>query len=227
MRKSIIFGIVACFGATAGSAQQIGNFCVADFTQPANCTANDVRFEDFIPVLVVEDCESGTFGEAEVVFDALASADGSPDRYDIGAFISLDEGLAIDGDNCFHDYLAAPLSGQPTYGDDNMDGVPDIKNGPWWDGDNGEIDVCGDMESDTQVITTLPQLRFKCVDRDENGEADISACASWGNNKNNGGGELCLGIEGAFPGTPAKCSCTIVNLGFPVPVELQSFSIER
>ena len=224
LRITLVVGLV-CAGAAG--AQQVGNFCVADFVQPANCTANDVRFEAFTPVAVIEDCVSGTPGEAEMIFDALISAFGSPDRYDIAGFISLDEDLAIDGDNCLHDYLAPPLTESPTYGDDNGDGIPDIKNGPWWDGDNGTVDMCGDMETNTQVIKTLQQVRFLCVDRNMNGEADISACASWGNNQSNGGGEVCVTINDAFPGTPSKCSCTILDVGIPVPVELESFTIER
>lgn len=77
------------------------------------CTANDVRIEALNPITVVEDCASGTVGETEVIFEALISADGSPDRYDIGLYLALDGGSARDGDSCFHDYLEPPPDCHP------------------------------------------------------------------------------------------------------------------
>ena len=238
MKKTMLCIVVLALVPFGASAQETGNVCVLDFQQPANCTANDVRIEEFIPLDVIEDCLSGVEGEAEMLFQVVVQAadqqSGSPDRYDLGVFISLDEGNAIDGDLCFHDYFPPPLNDDPQpgdYGDDNGDFVPDIVDGPWPDIDAGSEDTCGDIVTSTQNIKTLQTIRFACVDRPEDGnmdgEADLSWCVSWGNNQNNRGGELCTGLSEAIPSTPAKCSCGVADLGIPVPVELESFSIER
>ena len=46
--------------------------------------------------------------------EVLVSADGSPDRYDIGLYLALDGGSALSGDSCFHDFLEPPLTAAPT-----------------------------------------------------------------------------------------------------------------
>ena len=194
-----------------------------------------MRIEEFIPLEVIENCEEGVEGEAEMLFRVVVQAadeqSGSPDRYDIGIFVSLDEDEAIDGDNCFHDYLPPPLTEDPIFGDSNSDGIDDVLDGPWPDLDNGDEDTCGDIFRGTQNIKTLQTLRFACVDRADDGimdgEADLSWCVSWSNNRNNSGGQLCTGLSNAFPGTPSKCACGVADLGIPIPVELESFSIER
>jgi uncharacterized repeat protein (TIGR01451 family) len=190
---------------------ETGDFCVRDYRSGAVCVANDVRIEALTVVSVVESCVTGVVGETEVVFETLVSADGSPDRYDVGLFLALDGGSARDGDSCFHDYLEPPLTTTPTYGDKNLDTIPDVFDGPWWDDDG---DTCGDIETNTQVIKTLPPLRFKCIDNNGDGSADVSVCTSWDNNDNT----ACNSIAEAFPGTNSKCSCAGVELGIvPAP----------
>lgn len=216
LHKSFHKGVVFCLtlvllvvfsgGALAQSGVE-GNYCVRDFQPGAVCTANDVRIEELTPVNIIETCSEGTPGEAEVVFEALVSADGSPDRYDIGLFVALDGGSARDGDSCLHDYLDPPLTANPTYGDYNVDGVDDILDGPWLENDG---DMCGDIGTNTQVIKTLQQIRFACEDQDQDGFADISVCASWDNNA----GTECSELSGAFPGTNSKCGCDLLNLPF-------------
>lgn len=199
--------LVVFSGAVLAQSGEEGNVCVSDFQPGAVCTANDVRIEELTPVNIIETCSEGTPGEAEVVFEALVSADGSPDRYDIGLFLALDGGSAQDGDLCLHDYLDPPLTVNPTYGDYNVDGVDDILDGPWLDNDE---DMCGDMGTNTQVIKTLQTIRFACADQDQDGFADISVCASWDNNTNT----VCSDLSGAFPGTNSKCGCDLLNLPF-------------
>lgn len=224
-----IFAALAAFAgalpmAAGGDPPQSGNFCVQDFQGGAVCTANDVRFEEFIQVQVIEDCPTGVPGEATIVFQVVVSADGSPDRFDIGMFMALDGGSALTGDDCLHDYLDPPLTDTPVYGDANTNGIPDILNGPWWDEEADVSDVCGDIETDTEVIKTLVPITIDCVDNSvpPDGIVDISACASWDNNQ----GSTCTGVAGAFPGTPAKCSCTLIETGIPIPVELTGFTVE-
>jgi uncharacterized repeat protein (TIGR01451 family) len=198
--------IIALVGET-------GDFCVRDYRSGAVCVANDVRIEALTVVSLVEDCVTGVVGETEVVFETLVSAAGSPDRYDVGLFLALDGGSARDGDSCYHDYLEPPLTPTPTYGDKNLDTIPDVFDGPWWDDDG---DTCGDIETNTQVIKTLPPLRFKCVDNNGDGSADVSVCTSWDNNDNT----ACNSVAEAFPGTNSKCSCAGVELGVPPEPEL-------
>jgi hypothetical protein len=193
-------------------AQQVGNYCIRDFQPGATCTANDVRIERLRVVTVLESCTEGVYGEAEIVFEALVSADGSPDRYDIGLFIALDGGSAREGDSCFHDHLPPPLSPTPTYGDANSDGIPDLSAPPWWDGE-GDPDTCGDIETDTQVLKTLVAMRIACIDRTGDGIVDVSVGASWDNNT----GSTCTGIGQAYPGTNAKCSVSDISTGLEVP----------
>lgn len=99
---------------------ETGNVCVRDYRSGAVCVANDVRIEALTVVSVIEDCVDGVVGETEVVFETLVSADGSPNRYDVGLPLALDGGSARDGDSCFQDYLDPPLTPTPTYGDKNL-----------------------------------------------------------------------------------------------------------
>ncbi|GAB4184804.1 MAG: hypothetical protein Tsb002_08100 [Wenzhouxiangellaceae bacterium] len=189
---------------------EIGNLCVQDFRSGANCTANDVRIESFVPLNVIENCGDGVEGEAEMVFEALISAAGSPNRFDIGIFIALDGNSARTGDSCLHDYLDPPVDPNPIYGDANSDTIADLNTPPWEDLDG---DQCGDILSNTQVLKTLQQIRFSCRDSDSDGQVDLSACASWDNNA----GSACNVVSEAFPGTNSKCSCNeIVNTGISV-----------
>ena len=215
----------AAQGFGGGGGSQIGNFCVEDFTTPANCTANDVRIEEFIPISTIEGCDEGTPGETEVIFRLLVSAAGSPDRYDIAAFIDLSGSVdgALTGDNCFHGYLPPPLTTTPVYGDENMDGIDDILNGPWANLEPGDAtDMCGDIGSNTQILADLQAIRIPCIDNDMNGFVDLHACASWDNNSNT----TCVDINDAWPGTASKCSCETLNTTTEIPVSLTGFTVE-
>jgi MYXO-CTERM domain-containing protein len=206
---------------SGASAQESGNVCVQDYRPRATCTANDVRIEELVPILVVEACNEGEIGVVEVVFEALVSAAGSPDRYDIGMFVALDGNSALTGDSCYHDYLAPPVTSTPVYGDRNLDGIPDLYDGPWWDG-GPDADLCGDMQTNTQVFKTFASVRLVCVDQDGDGAADVSVCSSWDNNA----GTPCNDVTGAFPGTGSKCSCETINFDFtPSAVSLRSWQV--
>ena len=202
--------LVLAIALVAPSAHaQIGNVCVRDFQPGAVCTANDVRIQALNLVSIAEGCAAGVPGEAEATFDVFISAAGSPERYDIGTFIALGGGSARDGDDCFHDYLQAPLTTTPTFGDKNLDGIPDVDAGPWLD---AEGDLCGDITAGTQVFKLTPSLRVACVDTNGNGIVDASVCTSWDNNVV----VDCTSLAQAFPGTNAKCGCARVELGIPI-----------
>lgn len=206
-----------------GQSGETGNFCVRDYVPGAVCTANDVRIEELTVFSVVEDCADGTPDEAVVVFEMLVSAEGSPDRFDIGAFLALDGGSALGGDSCFHDFLDPPITTTPTFGDANTDGIDDIQNGPWSNLEAGDAsDTCGDIAGGTQVIKTLQQVTVACQDTNFDGSADVSVCATWHNNANS----TCSGIATAFPGTNSKCSCTLLELGIAPPGPVQAPAID-
>lgn len=212
---ALSLALVLAGSGPAFAQGESGNVCVRDYRGGAVCTANDVRIEALNVVSVNETCIGGTPGETEVVFEALVSSAGSPNRYDIGLFLALDGGSARDGDSCYHDFLSGPLTATPTYGDKNSDTIDDIDGGPWWNGAT-DGDSCGDIESNTQVFTELPPLRFACIDNNGDGSADVSVCTSWDNNT----GTACNTVVDAFPGTNSKCSCGEVELGIPPAPEI-------
>jgi hypothetical protein len=222
-----------------------GAVCVESYTPGARCTANDVRLEELIMVNLVEGCTQGTIGEMEAEFEGLVSAVGSPDRYDIGLFIALDGGDAINaGGTCFHGYLdaiAQPLTETPVYGDwyppSAGDAIPDVYNlDPafigYWNGEPGDPtpDECGDMETNTQALKRIEgTLRLPCLDLIDgagnpspDGFVDVGVCASWDNNANT----TCLDVNGAVPGTGSKCSCSRVNLPVEQPATKSGMKFE-
>lgn len=204
------------------NAQEIGNVCVQDYKPGAVCTANDVRIKELRIVEVVKACNvAPDVGFLDVIFEALVSSEGSPDRYDIGLFLALDGGSALSGDSCYHDHLPPPITTSPVYGDKNGDGVQDIDNGPWWNGEPNDADTCGDLETNSQVYRLTQQIRIACTDIDQNGAADIHVCTSWDNQTDGN----CNGVANAFPGTPSKCGCAVVNFDFtPTAITGISFS---
>ena len=233
----LLFGFVDT--AMAQGYEQ-GQWCVHTFVPGATCTANDVRLEELRTIQLIEACSEGTPGELEAVFDARISADGSPSRYDIGFFISLDGLDAMDAaGQCFNGYLDPPVTPDPYYA--RYPGVftPTLETiwntDPnfigWWHGEPRDpADTCGDMDTNTQVLKQLEiSLRLPCIDLVDDagnpvadGFVDTGVCASWDNNANT----QCTDIKGAVPGTGSKCSCSRVNLPYeaPLAVDLAAFS---
>lgn len=205
----VVIGVILLTPRQA-NAQESGNYCVQDYASGAVCTANDVRIKELRIVEVVKPCYLDPVGYLDVVFEALVSSEGSPDRYDIGMFMALDGGSALTGDSCYHDYLPPPITTSPVYDDKNGDGVRDINNGPWWNGEDKVTDTCGDIETNSQVFRLTQQIRIACTDIDQNGAADIHVCTSWDNQVKAG----CNTVQNVFPGTPAKCGCTVINFDF-------------
>lgn len=241
MRKMIFVavGLAACFVAAAQS--ESGNVCVQDYQGGAVCTANDVRIEQLRVLNVDESCGAGVAGEFQVDLQAVLSANGSPNRYDIGFFLAQestpDQEPAKTGDSCYHSFLHGAQTATPSYADVNpANGVNEVVDGPWWDGAT-DLDSCGDIETNTEVVITLDEnLRFPCIDENADDVADIHACASWDNNT----AGTCSTVADAFPGTNSKCGCSWVSTVSdivvdgvpcegncsPAPVDLQSFSIQ-
>ncbi|MGD8329742.1 MAG: hypothetical protein PVJ49_09905 [Acidobacteriota bacterium] len=201
-------------------AQETGNVCVRDFQPGAVCTANDVRIQELTLVTLIEGCGDGTIGEAEGLFEVLISAEGSPNRFDIGIFLATDGGSARDGDACYHDYLEPPLNATPMFGDANSDGIPDLAAPPWQEID---ADQCGDIQTNTQVIKPMPVTRFSCTDSDNDGFVDANVCPTWDNNAVTN----CASLSDAFPGTNSKCGCATVSLGIPVFSPAPAISVSK
>ena len=223
----LLLAVLALLGAARPAlAQEFGQVCVQSFVPGATCTANDVRIEEIRYITITNYCSEEPLGTMTATLEVLVSAAGSPDRYDIGMFIALAGNTsALTGTHCYHDYLSEPVNTTPVYSDTPIppstigDGIPDIYDGPWWDGDD---DLCGDMESNTQVFKVTWPVMLRCQDLDSNGFADVSVCTSWDNNSNT----LCDSVRGAVPGTGSKCSCEIVDLALtPSAVEMGQVAI--
>jgi uncharacterized repeat protein (TIGR01451 family) len=197
----------------ANGTGQIGNFCAGQFVNPANCTANDVLFEEFQVVEVVESCTQGVLGEAEVVFDAIVVSN-SPNRYGIGLFVNLEGTSAITGNLCLHDFLS------PVHPSTNPGDWPTeiVNGGPAFVAPFPNIngDQCGDIPGGSRVLKQLQQVRIECADQNNDGFVDLSACASWENNAN----AQCNNLNQAVPGTPSKCGCTTVTTELAMPAFL-------
>lgn len=189
--------LLASHDAVGGFDFELGNFCVHDFVPAASCVANDVYIESIEIVSLLESCTEGVFGEMEASLRVLVSPAG-PNRYDLGIFLSTDANTALGGDSCLHGYLSGPLTATPIYGDQNLDSIPDLVDGVWWDGDG---DDCGDIQSDTQVFITLAPQRFSCTDFDQDGRVDLHGAISWDPN----GSMPCAGLSDAIPPTASRC----------------------
>jgi hypothetical protein len=208
----LLFATVAPAPAAAQSGEQ-GAVCVHDFAPGISCDGTDVLVEDVVLSSVTQLC--GVSGQAQVVLDVVLSA-GAASRYDIGTIVALDGNSALSGGQCYHDYLAAPLSNSPTYGDDYPDSIPDIRNGPWYNGEPFDTnDFCGDISANTQTIQSLRTaslpLTIDCDDTNHDGTVDVSVCASW-RVGTTGGQATCNSLSEAVPSTSPRCSCNRVEI---------------
>jgi hypothetical protein len=168
--------------------------------QKLNCTANDVSIVIYQTTGQPLVCETGAQITAPLQAQLVATAN---ERYDIGMYIALDGGNALTG-TCWRDWLLPPLTttktpaGQPRYY-------------PFFDGEETEDphDTCGDLEQGIYSYRDLGNLTFVCNDSNNDGIADIGACASWDNLKSNGTTKnpSCTTLEQTLPNTPSKCRC--------------------
>lgn len=197
--------------ATAQTGEQ-GSVCVHDFAPGISCDGTDVLVDDVVLGAVTQPC--GVSGQAQVVLEVVLFA--NVGRYDIGTIVALDGNSALSGAQCYHDYLAAPLSTSPTYGDHYADGVPDIRNGPWYNAEPFDMnDTCGDIAGSTQTIQSLKTaslpLTIDCDDTNGDGTVDVSACTSW-RVGTTGGQATCNSLSEAVPSTSQRCSCARVEI---------------
>jgi len=201
-----VLSMVLMITPRTAMGSETGVVCIGHYTPGAVCTAQDVRIRSLTPVSIIKDCTTAPdVGYADVVFDMLVSAAGSPNRYDIGAFLALEGGSAKTGDSCFHDYLPPPLL--------NLGATSPsvITNGPWW---NGDGDTCGDIAAGTDLHKTLEPVRIRCVDTNGDGNIDVDTCVSWDNKA----ASNCTLVTDAFPSTKSKCYCQLINTGIQMPL---------
>ena len=117
--------LIVSFGGSA-FAQTSDNNCINVASGGLdNCTANDFGITNITLLDVITPC-SGE-GTTATLRMQLTAEVGSPERYDVGYFISTDgSGDAINGSSCYHTYL------QPLAANDNSNYDP--VGGPYWQG---------------------------------------------------------------------------------------------
>jgi hypothetical protein len=201
----LFLGLLALPGARAA---EIGNFCIHHFSSGITCQGEDVLLTRLELVTLNESCAAGDPATAEATFRVWVSA--AATTYDVGIFLSLNGQTAISGGLCLHDYLEAPVTTTPVFGDVDGNGRPDLLDGPWWDGEPFAMpeDLCGDILAGTDSVKTLT-FRFACADRDEDGIVDLHVCAS----SHGGTNSRCDNVGEAFPPTSQRCRCSTLETG--------------
>jgi len=213
-------------GATPSAAQtgEQGTVCVADDAPVSECQASDVEATALTLVEVVEPCSAGEPGTAQVILDVVVTA--ATDRYDVSTYVALGGGSAVLDSACYHDYLAPPITTDPSYGDANANAVPDLRNGPWANLEPGDlVDDCGDLPGGTEAIHTLASeslpLEIACVDSNEDGNVDVDVCVAWRNGTN----DHCTGLSTAVATNGSHCSCSRLEVtGLPEPRQTLAFA---
>ena len=211
VRSGLQAAMMLALGAAPAQSQgEIGNVCVARFEPGANCSANDVDTGELVIRTVLESCAQGVPDEAEVVFDVVMTS-GSPDRYGIGVFLALDGNDAKTGNRCLHDFFS------PRYPTDDPSAWPKDPFGRFvapFPNLNG--DACGDIPGKSSMVKTLQPVRIACRDSNGDGFVDVSACASWENNRS----ASCGGLPDAIPGTSAQCGCRTLTTSLRMPARI-------
>lgn len=166
---------------------------------PLTCVANDVRIIKFV---VANDTDVVSCQDGEIVTAHLFAhvVSGATTRYDVGFVVALDGGNGLSGD-C-DNFNMDPVSVDNT----DLDLLSGF--GPFYNGELGTADVCGDIRQvDGLNVVDLGNVTFLCQDSNGDGLADVAGGAAWSNQASMGTilKPHCLGPDDAGPGTPAKC----------------------
>ena len=214
----MVLAVMAIHWRTSEAQEGVAydNLCLEDaYGGKVNCTANDSGATNIEFISVTKPCQF--VGDTATVRLLLTAVVGSPERYDIGHFLALDGNNAIDaGNSCYHSYL------QPVSVDSNVTYSPTSGVGPFWQGSESRIDVCGDSQGNNNDITVLApgaisfstptDITVLCQDSpdDPDGQVDIKIRASY----KQANDSFCPDVTGAVPGTASKCGCSLFNLPF-------------
>ncbi|RZN40097.1 MAG: DUF11 domain-containing protein, partial [Methanosarcinales archaeon] len=173
------------------------------------CTANDVRVAQYNVIEGPTSIIAGEYMDVTLQAELIA---GASERYDIGFFVALDGGDALNG-SCFREFLMPPLC--PRNESPNCAYNPN--NGPFY---NAEFDVdindtCGDLEQGVTNYRNLTPITIIAQDSDGDGIADVGTCVSWDIQTSDGSANKpsCTCINDTLPGTKSKCRCEPVRIG--------------
>jgi uncharacterized repeat protein (TIGR01451 family) len=195
------------FGASQCAGSRFGSDLV--------CTANDVQITN---IVVAGGAASCTGGQPFTVDLDLSVSFASPDRWDIGVFISNDG----------KDAQLTPASGGSASCSTAI--LPttlpflDLDPGPW----AGVRDTCGDGNNTINGNTGTGVLRMSavtvsCQTKSTNGKLYIPFVISWDNQKSPTG-STCTSVNDPVPNTKSKCNSPTVLQGSVDVIVLPSVS---
>lgn len=239
----VVVALVAFFVVAQTALAQDSQCVEQSYGRNTVCTANDFGVKEIRIIDVANGCTQDPVGVFTATVEVWLYAN-TPSRYNVSYYINTQGGDAEIGvDQCYHNFLYAPLSTTPILIDYDNDGVSNeiYRNltgvypnppfpagyvGAWYDHD---LNPCGDMMDNNQVSIETIILSAVCQSNNPGGvgndppapTVDVHSCGSWNNNQN----AVCNGLADAIPGTPSKCSCGYIELPFePTAIELASFS---
>ena len=173
------------------------------------CTANDVRVAKYNVIEGPESVIAGEYINVTLQAELIATAN---ERYDIGFFVALDGGNALNG-SCFREFLLPPLCPR----NDSPTCIHDPINGPFYNAEFEEDinDTCGDLEKGVTSYRNLTEITIIAQDSDGDGIADVGTCVSWDIQTSDGSANKpsCTCINDTLPGTKSKCRCENVRIG--------------
>ena len=194
----VFFTLTLCF--TIGLCAKGSGLCMNELFggNGLTCVANDVRVVELIAVNnTIATCQQGELVTAHLIARVIS---GAITRYDIGIVLAVDGGDGLSGvcDN----YNLDPVSVDNT----DLDLVGGF--GPYYNGELGTGDLCGDIRSaDGNNYVDLGNVTFVCRDANMDGVADVNGGVGWDNNVSDGTLQKphCFGPDDPSPGTKSKC----------------------
>ncbi|HYB99068.1 MAG TPA: hypothetical protein VEC57_08010 [Candidatus Limnocylindrales bacterium] len=201
LRPHLLFALAFVL-ASAGNAT--AGMCVdGAFGDDAKCDSRDIRIVDVVGEQVTDNGCIGhgdtvtLSGKLKVIVDLEDDDDHDDDGhsddklYDIGLFLGQDGEQALEG-SC--KVLTLPTAPSPFLDEDN--------------------DNCGDTAGDRTLLVSFTNLTVKCIDEDEDGRAELAACATWTESSKTS----CSGPHNVKPGNENSCSCTKEPIDLDVPI---------
>jgi len=205
----ILLCVVAVGGLLFGPQPASAQTCIQDVwkahgnKQNLTCTANDVTLSE-VTNICIDNGQGGCQAENKCTlglpvtfaadFKMVLTAD---TRYDIAFYISTDGGGA---DGALTGQCAAtPVTATNAPGTfTNLDSSPD---------------TCGDITGPENTAFNPQIVRFQlttqCADPDGDGFLNLPFCTTW---RQPGSNETCTTSNDAYPGSPSKCNCGVLNV---------------